>query len=179
MEDSNNILIKCVDNCSCVSLDKFKDEDAYYLTFYTSFEGKSLIERLKNVWDFIKGKDLTSREIIIKEKDFDKIRTFNIIPLESKRFRSKHEILYSSSIEIEPFRITKIDNKISENEKPLIFISYKNEIWDNMDYIYKILNNDIVLTIHLKDIVLGGDDMLFDKLMNLLKIAKQKQWIVI
>jgi len=70
------LIIKCTDNCSCVSVDKWSDEDIYYLTFYKSYTEKGLWFRLKTAFNTMMGRDIIGAELVLKEEDFNKIRKF-------------------------------------------------------------------------------------------------------
>jgi hypothetical protein len=71
------VIVKCRDNCSCLSVDRFEDEpNDYYITTYKSYSGKSFKERLKDIWKIILGHSVVDVDIILTEEDFDKIRKF-------------------------------------------------------------------------------------------------------
>jgi hypothetical protein len=75
--EKKNIIVKCEDNCSCMSIDNWEDEPEYFITFYKSYSGHSLWNRIKDSFWHIFGRDIIGTELIITEKDFEKIRNFN------------------------------------------------------------------------------------------------------
>lgn len=76
MTDKKEVIVKCNDNCACMSIDKWEDEEFYYVTFYTSYTSYTLWEKLKNIWKIIRGKDIVTHELVLEEADYDKIRNF-------------------------------------------------------------------------------------------------------
>jgi hypothetical protein len=76
MTDKKEVIVKCNDNCSCMSIDKWLDEEFYYVTFYTSYTSYTLWSKLKDIWKILRGKDITTHEIVLDEEDFNKIRNF-------------------------------------------------------------------------------------------------------
>jgi len=79
METNDNkkeLILKCEDNCSCVSVDKWENEPIYYLTFYKSYPNKNLFGRIKDAFWHILGRDIVGTEVLLDEDDFEKIRNF-------------------------------------------------------------------------------------------------------
>jgi hypothetical protein len=78
MEDisKKELIVKCNDNCSALSIDKWDDDDIYYITTYKSYSTKCFTEKLKDIWRIVKGEDVVGTEIVLKESDYDKIRKF-------------------------------------------------------------------------------------------------------
>jgi|SaaInl85LU_5_DNA_1037374.scaffolds.fasta_scaffold44236_3 hypothetical protein len=76
MSIRRSVIVKCVDNCSTMSVDKFDDEDVYYVTFYRSYSLKSLWYRIKDAVKVLRGIDLCTHEVILEPEDFDKIVNF-------------------------------------------------------------------------------------------------------
>ncbi len=76
MVNKKEIMVKCVDNCSCLSVDKFDDENNYYITFYKSYGKKRFSFRLKDALNTLLGKDVIGTEIILSEEDFNKLKNF-------------------------------------------------------------------------------------------------------
>jgi hypothetical protein len=76
METKKELIVKCNDNCSCLSVDKWDDEDTYFITTYKSYTDVSWLTRFKDIWKIIKGEDVVGTEIILKESDYDKLRNF-------------------------------------------------------------------------------------------------------
>lgn len=74
--EKRELIVKCTDNCSCVSVDKWSDEDFYYLTFYKSYTEKGLWFRLKKAFKVLMGRDIIGAELVLEEEDFNKIRKF-------------------------------------------------------------------------------------------------------
>ena len=76
METKKELIVKCNDNCSCLSVDKWDGEDDYFITTYKSYTDVSWLTRFKDIWKIIKGEDVVGTEIILKESDYDKLRNF-------------------------------------------------------------------------------------------------------
>ena len=76
MVNKKDIIVKCVDNCSCLSVNKFDDEDEYYVTFYKSYYKKRFFFRLKDALKTLLGKDVVGTEIVLSEEDFNKLKNF-------------------------------------------------------------------------------------------------------
>lgn len=74
--DKKELIVKCEDNCSCISFDKWLDEEDYYVTFYKSYQGSSFLSKIKDMWKILRGKNVIGFEVILKEDDFTKIRNF-------------------------------------------------------------------------------------------------------
>ena len=72
----SEIIVKCVDNCSCMSVDKFNDETDYYVTFYKSYGNKSFWGRVKEAWKTIRGLNSNFNEIILTQEDFKRLKNF-------------------------------------------------------------------------------------------------------
>lgn len=69
------LIIKCTDNCSAISIDKWDDEETYYVTFYKTYNN-GFCRRFKEAIQYIFGKDIVGSETILGKQDFDKIRNF-------------------------------------------------------------------------------------------------------
>jgi hypothetical protein len=76
MEAKTEIIVKCNDNCSCLSIDKWDDEDTYFITTYKSYSNKNIINKIKDIIRIIKGYNVVDVEIILNETEFDKLRKF-------------------------------------------------------------------------------------------------------
>lgn len=70
------LIVKCGDNCSCLSVDKFPDEDKYYVTVYKSYAGKSFYEKLKAIYSIIFGGEVVNAEVVLEPEDFEKLKNF-------------------------------------------------------------------------------------------------------
>lgn len=70
------VIVKCADNCSCVSVDKWSDDDFYYLTFYKSYTERGLWFRLKTAFKVLMGQDIIGADLVLEKEDFNKIRKF-------------------------------------------------------------------------------------------------------
>jgi hypothetical protein len=44
--EKSELIVKCTDNCSCMSIDKYEDEPEYYITTYKSYAVKGWRDRL-------------------------------------------------------------------------------------------------------------------------------------
>jgi hypothetical protein len=76
METKKELIVKCTDNCSCLSVDKWDGEDDYFITTYKSYSTKNWLDRIKDIIRIIKGEDVVGTEIVLKESDYDKLRNF-------------------------------------------------------------------------------------------------------
>jgi hypothetical protein len=74
--ERTEIIVKCVDGCSCLSIDKWSDEQDYYVTFYKSYQSKTLWYRFKDALNVLLGKDVVGTDIVLTENDFNKIKNF-------------------------------------------------------------------------------------------------------
>jgi len=76
-KDPKNVIVKCTDNCSCLSIDKWDDEPIYYVTFYKSYTGLGFFARAKEIFLYLIGRrDIIGTEVLLDESDFEKIRNF-------------------------------------------------------------------------------------------------------
>jgi hypothetical protein len=79
MTNNRELIVKCWDNCSCLSIDYWDEpeDNEYILTFYNSYSDKtSFGKKLKDIWKIIRGKRIYNSELILTKEDFDKIRNF-------------------------------------------------------------------------------------------------------
>lgn len=76
MSEKKSLVLKCQDNCSAISIDKWGDDDTYFITTYKSYSTKSFTERIKDIWRIVKGEDVVGTELILNEEDYDKLRKF-------------------------------------------------------------------------------------------------------
>ena len=74
--ERSEVIVKCVDNCTCMSVDKFNDDTDYYITFYKSYGNKSLWGRVKEAWKTIRGLNSDLNEIVLTKEDYQKLRNF-------------------------------------------------------------------------------------------------------
>jgi hypothetical protein len=74
--EKTEIIVKCADNCSCMSIDKWSDDSDYYVTFYKSYQTKSLWFRIKDALNILRGKDVVGTDIVLKPEDFTKLKNF-------------------------------------------------------------------------------------------------------
>jgi hypothetical protein len=72
----SELIVKCVDNCSCMSVDKFNGETDYYITFYKSYGNKSFWGRVKEAWKTIKGLNSDLNEIVLTQEDYKRLKNF-------------------------------------------------------------------------------------------------------
>lgn len=77
LDEKKELVVKCLDNCSCLSVDKYDDCGDHYITLYKSYEGKSFWLRLKDIWKILIGDRVSSFDIVLSEEDFNKIKKFN------------------------------------------------------------------------------------------------------
>jgi len=78
MEEKKEIIVKCVDNCSCLSVDKdiTGDTTDYYVTLYRSYSGKSFWFRLRDAWMILTGKDISTWDMVLTKEEFNRLRNF-------------------------------------------------------------------------------------------------------
>lgn len=76
MNNKKSLVLKCNDNCSAISIDKWDTDGIYFITTYKSYSTKSVTDRLKDIWRIVKGEDVVGTEIILNESDYDKLRKF-------------------------------------------------------------------------------------------------------
>jgi hypothetical protein len=76
MEIRKQLIVKCTDNCSCLSVDKWADEKEYVITTYKSYATKGWKSKLSDIWKIIKGDNVVDTELILSEEDFNKLRNF-------------------------------------------------------------------------------------------------------
>lgn len=74
--EKTELVVKCADNCSCLSIDKFEDEPMYYITTYKSYATKGWRDRLVDVWRVILGCNVVDVEIILTQEEFDKLKNY-------------------------------------------------------------------------------------------------------
>jgi hypothetical protein len=74
--EKKELIVKCTDNCSCLSIDKYEDEPEYYITTYRSYATKGWRDRLINAWSVLLGDNIVDTEMILSEEDFNKIRQY-------------------------------------------------------------------------------------------------------
>jgi len=75
--EKNKIIVKCLDNCSCMSIDKWSDDPDYYVTFYKSYQKKTLWFRIKDAYNVLIGKDVVGTDIVLEPNDFQKLKNFS------------------------------------------------------------------------------------------------------
>ncbi len=76
LPEKKELIIKCQDNCSCISIDTWTDEEEYYISFYRSYK-ESFWRRFKNVFKYLfLGQNLISSDTILTKEDFMKIKEF-------------------------------------------------------------------------------------------------------
>ena len=73
---NKELIIRCEDGKSFISVDKFENESMYYITTYKSYKGKELRDRMIDAWGVILGFENVDAELVISAKDFDKLRKF-------------------------------------------------------------------------------------------------------
>ena len=76
MENRKQLIVKCSDNSSCLSVDKWDDEKEYVVTTYKSYATKGWKSKLSDIWKIIKGDNVVDTELILFEEDFNKLRNF-------------------------------------------------------------------------------------------------------
>ena len=78
--NKNEVVVKCWDNCSCLSVDVWDEdkdiEKEYFITFYNNYNDTSFRKKIVDIWKIIRGKKIYNQDLILDEEDFDKIRNF-------------------------------------------------------------------------------------------------------
>lgn len=74
--EETKLIVKCTDNCSCLSVDKFDDEPLYFITTYKSYSKKGWRDRLVDAWNVLLGFEVVDTEIVLTEEEFNKLRKF-------------------------------------------------------------------------------------------------------
>lgn len=74
--EKTELIVKCTDNCSCLSIDKFDDEPLYFITTYKSYSTKDWRDRLVDIWNIILGHNVVDTEIVLSEEEFDKLKNY-------------------------------------------------------------------------------------------------------
>ena len=75
-ETKTSLIVKCNDNCSALSIDKWDGDDVNYITTYKSYNGVSFMSKIKDIWKIIKGLDVINNELILNAEEFNKIKKF-------------------------------------------------------------------------------------------------------
>lgn len=76
LKTEKSLIVKCNDNCSALSIDKWDEDDVYYITTYKSYNGVSFMGKIKDIWKIIKGLDVINNELILDTEEFNKIKKF-------------------------------------------------------------------------------------------------------
>ena len=75
-EVKKEVIVKCFDNCSCMSVDKFDNESEYFVTFYNSYHDASIYRKIRDIFRIIRGRQINTSEVILTEEDYEKLRNF-------------------------------------------------------------------------------------------------------
>lgn len=73
--EKKELIIKCTDNCSCLSIDNWEGEDSYFIMTYKN-ERKPFWYRLREAIKYVMGYKIVDVDLILTEKEFNKIREF-------------------------------------------------------------------------------------------------------
>ena len=76
MEGRKQLIVKCMDNCSCLAVDKWDDEKEYVVTTFKSYATKGWRRRFSDIWKIFNGDTVVDTELILDEEDFEKLRNF-------------------------------------------------------------------------------------------------------
>lgn len=77
MATKTEVIVKCLDNCTALSIDKWDDAPEYFITLYSSFNRKTtFIQKLKFIFKILMGKKIYHYDIVLSEEDFNKIKNF-------------------------------------------------------------------------------------------------------
>lgn len=77
MKDKTEVIIKCADNCSCMSVDKWDDDEEYFITFYNAYYDSTFGKKLGDIWKIIRGRQISTSELVVSKEDYEKLRNFN------------------------------------------------------------------------------------------------------
>lgn len=69
------LILKCTDNCSCLSIDNWEGEDSYFIMTYKN-ERKPLWYRFREAIKYIMGYKIVDVDLILTEEEFNKLREF-------------------------------------------------------------------------------------------------------
>lgn len=70
------LIIRCEDGKSFISVDKFENESMYYITTYKSYKRKGFRDRMIDAWGVLLGFENVDAELVISAKDFEKLKKF-------------------------------------------------------------------------------------------------------
>lgn len=74
--ENKELIIKCENEKSFISVYKFENESMYYITTYKSYKGKAFRDRMIDAWGVLLGFENVDSELVVSSKDFDKLRKF-------------------------------------------------------------------------------------------------------
>lgn len=74
--EKSELIVKCTDNCSCLSIDKYVDEPMYYISTYKSYARKDWRDRMVDVWNILLGNNVVDTEIVLTEEEFSKLKNY-------------------------------------------------------------------------------------------------------
>jgi hypothetical protein len=77
MDNRESVIVKCEDNCSALSIDKWDNDDIYYITTYKSYNSVSFKNKLRDIWRILNGLDVINNELLLNKEEFDKIKKIN------------------------------------------------------------------------------------------------------
>lgn len=76
LPEEKSVTVKCVDNCSAVTLTKWSHEQEYELTLYKSYR-EGFWERFKQVFSYaFLGREAIFGELVLTKDEFEKIKNF-------------------------------------------------------------------------------------------------------
>jgi len=74
---NKKLFIECECYGEILKIDKFSDEDEYYLTvFKYSFPSISFLRRIRYALDVLRGKGIQTADLVISKENFNKIKKF-------------------------------------------------------------------------------------------------------
>ncbi len=75
--NKKELFIECNCHGEILKIDKFEDEEEYYLTvFKYSFPSISFFRRIKYALDVLRGKGIITSDLVLSPENFNKIKKF-------------------------------------------------------------------------------------------------------
>lgn len=73
--EKKTLLLRCSCTCTAISIDKWDDEDEYYITFYPSYVAESsFFRRVKEAYKTLIGKNNEKFGVVLSTEEFNKIK---------------------------------------------------------------------------------------------------------
>jgi hypothetical protein len=76
MKYQREVIVKCMDNCSCLSVERWDIGSEYVITTYKSYTDRSWKRKLMDIWKILKGESVVDVELILDKDEFQKLVNF-------------------------------------------------------------------------------------------------------